>query len=151
MVPKGVTSIGDSNAEKRGLRDLTTQTRYVILQDGVLTIQAYSFNGTSITSVFLPESVTEIVWGSFNDCKKLTSISLPCGMQSGVFSGCSSLVSVKLAENESYIGSGTFSGCTSLSEIILPNTLKTISVAAFYGCTALKVGQYPKQRNEHWE
>ena len=48
------------------------------------------------------------------------------GMGTEIFSGCTSLSSVKLPNKRVNIMSSTFEGCTSLTEITLPDTVTTI-------------------------
>lgn len=54
------------------------------------------------------------------------------------FQGCTSLVSVTLAETVRMISTGAFSGCTSLTNINLPNAVSgTLGDSAFKNCSSL--------------
>ena len=77
-----------------------------------------TFSNSDITSVVIPEGVTEI--------------------SDSAFSGCASLVSVSLPKSLIRIGKNAFSGCTSLREVTLDNT-RGLEVwqNAFNGCSAL--------------
>ncbi len=60
-------------------------------------IPELSFAFTDLTEVFIPDSVTGIMYGAFSDCSDLTSIELPLSVQSiefGAFCNCESLTDV---------------------------------------------------------
>jgi hypothetical protein len=48
----------------------------VIVPDSVTSIGGFSRNET-ITSIVIPDSVTEILWNAFEDCVNLESVTLP--------------------------------------------------------------------------
>ena len=53
-----------------------------------------AFKGTAVTSVIVPDTVTEIGWHAFADCTSLTSVTLPASVTSigyGAFDGCPGL------------------------------------------------------------
>ena len=54
-----------------------------------------------------------------------------------VFSGCSSLTSIRIPDSVTKIGEGAFSGCSSLTNIAIPNSVKEIGDSAFLGCSSL--------------
>ena len=59
----------------------------------------YRFSG--ITSITIPESVTNIQGYAFMECTGLTSITIPNGVTSiknGIFRGCSGLTSISIPE-----------------------------------------------------
>ena len=53
------------------------------------------------------------------------------------FCSCSSLESIKLADNMNFIGKYAFSYCTSLHSVVLPDKLTSVSENAFYCCESL--------------
>ena len=89
--------------------------------DGVL----YSVDGTKliccpagkIGCIQIPEGVTSIGFGAFEDCSKLTS--------------------VVISDSVTTIGEWAFSGCTSMTSINLPDSVVTIEGYAFYDCSNL--------------
>lgn len=70
-----------------------------------------------LTSITLPNTVTEIGEDAFDQCINLTT--------------------VKFSENLLTIGPGAFGGCKSLTNVILPEGLTTIADAAFQSCEAM--------------
>ncbi|MDE6854631.1 MAG: leucine-rich repeat domain-containing protein [Muribaculaceae bacterium] len=71
----------------------------------------------------------------FDDCKKLTEVTLAEGPKSignYCFYNCNSLSVINLPEGLSSIGQHAFSYNNSLKEIIFPESLRTISDYAFY-------------------
>ena len=79
-------------------------------------VQAF-YNCTSLTSIVIPNSVTEIDGYAFYDCIALASVILP--------------------ESVTVIGISAFDGCTSLKEITIPDSVVTIEAWAFYACENL--------------
>ena len=93
-------------------------TGSVIPSDGsVKALAAYSFYGSGIKSIVIPDGI---------------DISEP-----GVFRGCSSLTSVTLPEGAETISSQMFYNCHDLTNVDVPDSVKTIGDTAFGGCDAL--------------
>ena len=81
------------------LVDGTTCSGDVVIPDGVLKICHYAFyNCSKITSVAIPDSVTEM----------------------GAFAGCSLLESANIPSSVTELDAGVFSGCKSLKNIVIP-------------------------------
>ena len=72
---------------------------------------------SSLTSVTIPDSVTEI--GNY------------------AFSGCGNLTSVTIGSNVTSIGSWAFNGCSSLTSVVIPDGVTTIEYYVFYNCSNL--------------
>ena len=75
---------------------------------------------SSLTSVALPDRLTQLGNFVFTSCSSLTSVSLPDGVtQLGdyVFSRCSSLTSVSLPDRLTQLGDSVFMGCSSLTSL----------------------------------
>ena len=84
-----------------------TQMREVIFNEGLEKIGMGAFGQcTSLESVALPSSVTEIDERAFGDCNNLRKITLNNGLQK--------------------IGRKAFCHCTSLESIVLPSTVNHI-------------------------
>ena len=72
--------------------------------------------------------------GCFNDCEKLTAITIPSGIKSldsYAFKGCTALSSVEIPATLEEIGGGAFNFCSSLKDLPIQNTVKTIGEEAF--------------------
>lgn len=111
----------------------------------VLSIGPYAFEGSSITSITIPDSVTDIGMIAFGRCTSLTSITIPDSVTSiGQYSfrGCSSLTSITIPNTVTSIKYEAFNGCTSLTSITIPNSVTYIGEEAFSGCLSLSNAFY---------
>ena len=73
----------------------------------------------------IPESVTSIGIGAFDNCNSLTCITIPDSVTS--------------------IGIGAFENCKSLSSATIPDSVTSIGYQAFYNCNSLTSITIPKQ------
>ena len=106
----------------------------------VTAIGAWAFEGCSLRSVTISDSVTDIGHGAFSACSNLTDITLPRGITiipNSAFSHCTSLKTIVIPENVTMIDYNAFSGCTALCSIVIPDKVTCISTVAFHNCTAL--------------
>ena len=107
----------------------------------VASVGYYAFYGcNSLTSITIPDGVTNI-WGrAFYNCSSLTSIDIPESVTSigdYAFYGCSSLTSIDIPKSVTSIGNRAFDGCNSLTSIDIPEDVTSIGSCAFYGCSSL--------------
>ena len=120
--------------------DCTSLTS-VIIPDSVTNIGDCAFSGcTSLRSITIPDGVTNIGNGTFSRCTSLTSVIIPDGVTNignGAFSGCTSLTSVIIPDSVTNIGDRAFSGCTSLTSVIIPDGVANIENSTFYNCARL--------------
>ena len=96
---------------------------------------------TSLTSVNIPSSVTEIGGSTFSGCSSLTSVNIPSSVtviRNHAFSSCTSLTSVNIPSSVIYIGYNAFDGCTSLTSVNIPSSVTAIGYQAFKDCNSLK-------------
>ena len=70
-----------------------------------------------LTSIDIPNSVTEI--------------------GDGAFQGCYSLATIDIPNSVTKIGNSAFYGCTSLTTINIPSSVAEIEIGAFWKCTAV--------------
>ena len=87
------------------------------------------YENNSLTSVAIPNSVTNIIDGYAENCG---------WDRIGAFSGCQNLISVTIPESVVNVGNLAFCDCTNLQNINLPNKLKRIGGGAFAWCSKLK-------------
>ena len=126
----GLTTI-DGNAF-----DLCSQLASVVLPLNITTIGCESFKGTALTSVVVPEGVTEIIDRGFADCTSMTSVTLPSTLttlRQGAFINCPNLESINLPKSVTTIELAAFRGCSSLNSIDLSEMTVTIAEEAFLG------------------
>ena len=93
---------------------------------------------SSLTSINLPESITEIDEYAFCGCSSLTSINLPENLKMiGIyaFCGCCNLKSIELPEGLTSIGPTAFALCSSLTSIKIPKSLTIIESEVFMNCS----------------
>ena len=121
-----------------------TETDIVIpkFHNGLLVtiIESDAFKYSGLTSIIIPESVTQIKSEAFYECLALRSIELPDSITSigdGAFRNCDSLETVKLGKNLIHIGEVAFFNCPEILTISLPENLIRIGSEAFWGCSKL--------------
>ena len=108
---------------------------------GVTTIGEKAFREWSkLTSIEIPDSVTEIANGAFCGCTHLDNIRIPASVTTigeDAFEGCCSLTSIEIPSSVTTIGNGAFGFCYKLSNVKLSSGLTTISDYAFFKCRSL--------------
>ncbi len=109
--------------------------------EGTLTIASSAFEDCSkLTSITIPEGVTSIGGYAFFNCSSLTSITIPdsvTSIGSSAFSSCSKLTSITIPEGVTSIGSSAFEDCSKLTSITIPDSVTSIGDSAFEGCSSL--------------
>ena len=124
-----------------------TSLKEVELNEGLSLIGPDSFvNCSSLPSIRLPHTLTDIGDNAFADCSSLISIDIPNSViemggwfgDGGVFSGCSSLESVRLSNELIALEDNMFENCTSLTELCFPPSITTIGSSVINGCENLK-------------
>ena len=90
-----------------------------------------------IKSIIIPDSVTSIGDGAFDECTGLTSVTIPPSVTSigdGAFEGCTGLTSVTIPPSVTSIGCGAFARCTGLTSITIPDSVNRFGSNPFYKC-----------------
>ena len=112
VIEPGVTSVGYWAFAN------STNLKTISLPDGITVIEAYAFYNSGLTSIVLPNSVTEVQESAFNDCKQLASCDLGRGIKhigKNCFWDCTTLKSLKWSDCLETIGSGCFISWGSVS------------------------------------
>ena len=106
------------------------------------------YQKTNITSVTIPEGVTEIfaptldpnTHGAFSQCSALKDVSLPKSLLSigkQTFEFCTSLANITLPPNLTFLGGEAFAGCARLTSIVIPSGITALNGGTFSGCSRL--------------
>ena len=110
---------------------------------------SYAFSGTALTSVTVPAAITEIPYGAFSGCEKLTNVKLHSGVTKigdsafGVTGdyydeerkSCKSLKAIDIS-GVTEIGSGAFA-MSGRESLVIPEAVTKIPSSAFRGCASL--------------
>ena len=172
VIPKGVKSIGSSAfyscnitelefKSEGALTSIETNAFFgnkglvdLVVPEGVESIGNEAFRGcTSLTSVYLPSTLTKISTSSissFNVCPNIKNITVPNYMVSGssilpsnVFSSSKAgITSVKFSGIITSISANAFSGFSSITSITIPESVTQIRSSAFSGCSSLTTINY---------
>ena len=100
----------------------------------VTAIGAYAFNGSAITSLTLPSTVTSIGEFAFNDNRKLKTINWSANLKSiddNAFSFCSSLTTLSLPSKLETVGAYAFDETSAVTSLTIPASLTSIGYGAF--------------------
>ncbi len=113
----------------------------IIIPESVSQLDSYAFYGcTSLVTIDIPIGVTTIRYNTFYNCSSLTSVTLPNGLTSignNAFYGCSSLSSITIPDGVVDLGFSAFRGCINLISINIPKSIKSIGENAFLSCNSL--------------
>ncbi len=119
--------------------------------NGEYTVTGISYNAfkgcKNIKGIEIPSTVNSIGIQAFGDCSSLTTINLPeslTELSKSIFLNCSSLEHLIIPSNIKSIGNQAFCDCSSLQEIILPKMLSDIKTRTFARCNSLKNVDIPE-------
>ena len=107
----------------------------------------FILNGAEITSLVVPEGITEIPADAFYGCTDIQNLTLPSSLETigyEAFSNCSGLTSVDLSGCTSLtsIGEDAFSYCSGLTSLTLPSSLTSIEDGVFNNCDSITKLEY---------
>lgn len=106
----------------------------------VTSIALQAFQNKTVTSVTIPDSVTNIGGSAFFNCVNLTNVTLGNGVitiGNSAFNSCTALNNITLPNSLKILGLGAFNFCTSLNNVTIPNSISSIGTTAFYHCSSL--------------
>ncbi len=98
------------------------------------------YHSDNMTSVTIPDSVTNIEWEAFMECHELTSVTIPGSVANigiSAFIGCLSLTNATIANGVLSIGETTFAECIRLGSVTIPGSVTNIGISAFVDCPSL--------------
>ena len=93
-----------------------------------------------LTSITIPSSVTSLGSSCFSYCSGLTSITIPSSVTSlgqSCFNGCSGLTSITIPSSVTSLGEGCFSFCSGLTSITIPSSVTSLGGYCFRDCSGL--------------
>lgn len=124
------------------------KTGHVSIPEGTKTIGVEAFRGCMISSVSLPDSLTEIKGNAFS-CSLIQKIDFGHEITSlgdyeaHVFSHCNDLIHVEIPSNIETIGNGAFFSCKNLESVKIHEGVKWIRDSAFAECDNLRSVELP--------
>lgn len=127
-------------------------------------LKSMLFQNMDITSVSLPETLTDIGQNAFSGCTQLQEVTIPDSVEflgfgaflnctglkkihfgggltstgSQVMMNCSALEEATFAQGSTYIGTRFFRGCTALKKLVLADSITSVGIEAFKECVNLE-------------
>ncbi len=140
-VPDSVTSFGYgpfagcSSLSAFYGRLASSDNRYLAIDNKLV-----AFASAGLTEYVIPDGITEIGYGAFDECSNLTSVTIPDSVTSlndDAFYKCRSLTNITLGKGVATIGNDAFAYCYALPSITIPESVTMIKDGAFAYCTSL--------------
>lgn len=105
-----------------------------------------AFRKTALTSAKIPDVITAIPEGLFEECTSLKHVALTehvTEIGKNAFSECASLELVTGCENIETVGDYAFYGNEIMDFDVFPQNMKAVGDSAFYLCMKLEIGALP--------
>lgn len=113
----------------------------IFMPEGITNIEGSAFSScTKLTEITISKSVTCIGFYAFANCTRLQSIIIPDGVQKigdNTFSECKQLTNITIPKSVTSIGDYAFCGCKKLTSITIPESVTSIGDSAFFECISL--------------
>ncbi len=99
-----------------------------------------AFQASGIETLVLPDTVTEVGYFTFYQCKSLVSIKFGSGLKVTsyeMFEECTSLKNIDFGTGLVNLEARTFGYCSALEEVTIPDTITSIGNGCFGECSSL--------------
>ena len=109
-------------------------------------IEDKEFANTSYEEIIIPDSVKEIGYEAFRNCKNLKKVKLPKNLKllgDAAFFDCVSLESIDIPESLQYFPRLCFANCTNLKTINAHDNINYFDHHALYNCSSLEDFKIP--------
>lgn len=109
----------------------------LVIPESVTNIGEYSFSGSNIAKVTMPENLETIYQYAFRGCENLTAVTFGSSLASigqYAFSHCTALEEVKLPDSLERMDKNAFADCETLRSVLIGNSLTAISLNCFRHC-----------------
>lgn len=122
---------------------VSSATPWFSISGGTLSFDESKYSGPSdvtIPSTVNGEPVLRLSDGCFRDCSSITTVYLPdslLGIGSEAFSGCTALRGIYIPESVTEIGPYAFSGCSDLESVCILDSISSIGAGCFEECNRL--------------
>ena len=107
---------------------------------------AFKGNG-NITSITIGKEVMSIDQSAFEDCTRLTRVTMadgkPLGIAPYAFKGCEKLRDITLRDSTVVIGDEAFMNCSAIENVTMPKALCVLGANSFANCTQLRAITIP--------
>lgn len=130
-----------AEAERKAKEEADRIAKNPVIPDGTTEIPAYAYKGKPIKTITIPNTVTRIGDGAFENCYSLTSISIPDKVTSignSAFKECKNINSIRIPNSVTSIGDEAFEGCRFLMFLTIGSGVKNIGERAFKYCYGIK-------------
>ena len=110
------------------------------LPEGIETIGAYAYYGTSFAEIEIPQTITSIGEYAFAECDNLTAIEIPTSVQTisrFMFYGCDNLTTISIPETVTTIGEYAFASCNQITAFTIPATVNNVGFGILNNCNNL--------------
>ena len=146
-IPDSVTSIG-----KKAFYETAYYNDNNNWENDVLYIDHHLIRAKNIPDNYrIKDNTLTIAGNAFEDCIRLTSITIPDSVTSigdSAFEDCSSLTSITIPDSVTSIGASAFYNCLKLTSITIPDSVTSVGNMAFDGCLSLTDVYYAGTEDE---
>ena len=124
-----------------GLYFIPSDLKKVVITDETVLGYGAFYNCSGLTSVTIPNSMTNIGPSAFYGCGGLTSVTIPNSVTDigdRAFYYCGGLTSVTIPNSVTNIGTAAFQDCSGLTSVTIPNSVTDTGDSVFGYCSGLR-------------